>query len=864
MKQETYRRKLLPVAIAGMLLLGISSVQAQQETDRGDTETSPQEQGPQPPIDDRVVALGTRSAGRTATESPVPVDSISAEAMRDTGHTEVGRMLQSLAPSFNFSSSSISDGTDALRPATLRGLGPDQTLVLINGHRRHGSALVHVNTSVGRGTSGTDMNAIPASAIKRIEVLRDGAAAQYGSDAIAGVINIVLHDHTEGGRVYGQWGQTEKGDGTTRLASFNQGFRLFDRGFLNFTLEYRDRDRTNRAGLQGDCIFAGSCTPLPDGSFLTDDPREITFDRKSFRIGDADSEHLSAVANLAIPLSPDIELYGFATYSDRDNTSGGFYRNAGSATQNPRFMFDGTPVNGGQGLFPSGFLPLINTDIEDISGNIGVRGEMTNGWNWNVGAGWAVNTFEFFISNSLNASMVSATGTSPTEARAGDLELTQLTLDFDAYRPMSWGSIAFGASYRDDGYELNPGELLSFADFNPDVPNPAAPPGAAGIQVFPGFRPENAVDEDRDSFAVYLDAEYDQIDRLLLNAAVRFEDYSDFGSTFNAKGALAYQVADTFRLRGSISTGFRAPSLQQQFFNSTSTQFVTDPDTGESVSQERGTFRNDSAVAQALGIPKLEEETARNASVGFIVQPFADWTLTADYYNIKIDDRVVISGALGLGLDPDLDEALLSANATSAQFFLNAADTTTQGVDVVLTHLRRLFGGNFNLSVAANYTDTEIDSVVPPESLANVPGIGELVFTSQDRSILEEWQPKSRVNATGDWSRGPFSVNLALNRFGKYTVEEGGQNRQTFSAKTLVDLQFRYAFDNGLQVRLGGNNIFGTTPDRNKIGQARGGRIVDSAGNVIVDSPGVFRFSRRSAPFGFNGAFFYGALSWDF
>lgn len=856
------RMKMVPAIITSALMLGSFGLHAQQPVDQDDD--AGQQQEAEQRSEDRMVILGTRSPGRTAIESPVPVDSISAEAMQATGHTEVGRMLQALAPSFNFSSSTISDGTDALRPATLRGLGPDQTLVLVNGKRRHGSALVHVNSSVGRGTAGTDMNAIPTSAIKRIEVLRDGAAAQYGSDAIAGVINIVLHDHSDGGRLNGQWGQTEKGDGTSRLASLNHGMQLFNDGFLNFTLEYRNRDRTNRAGLQGDCIFADTCTPLGDGSFLTDDPREITFDRRSFRIGDSDSEQISSVLNLGIPLTQDLDFYTFATYSNRESQSGGFYRNAGSATQNPRFMFDGTPVNGGQGLYPNGFLPLINTDIEDFSINLGLRGKLANEWNWDLSAGYAENDFEFFISNSLNASMVSATGTSPLEARAGDLRLTQQTVDFEAFRPVSWGSIAFGASYREDGYELNPGELLSFADFNPDVQNPAAPPGAAGIQVFPGFRPENAVDEDRDSYAVYLDLEYDRIDRWLLNGAVRFEDYSDFGSTFNAKGAAAYQATDNLRLRGSISSGFRAPSLQQQFFNSTSTQFVTDPETGESVAQERGTFRNDSLVAQALGIPELQEETARNISVGFVLQPADGWTLTADYYNIKIDDRIVISGALGTGLDPDLDAALASANANSAQFFLNAADTTTQGVDLVLTHSRTLLRGALNLSLAANYTETKIDSVASPDSLANVPGIGELVFTSQDRSILEEWQPESRINLTGDWISGPFGVNLAINHFGEYTVEEAGRNRQTFGAKTLLDLQLRYVFDNGVSLRIGGNNIFGTTPDRNTIGQARGGRIVDSAGNVIVDSPGVFQFSRRSAPFGFNGAFYYAGLSWDY
>lgn len=823
------------------------------------------EEAASPDIIDEIIIVGTRSPGRTALDSPVPVDSFSMAAMGETGHVEVGRMLQALAPSFNFSSSTISDGTDALRPATLRGLGPDQTLVLVNGKRRHGSALVHVNQSVGRGTAGTDMNAIPASAIKRIEVLRDGAAAQYGSDAIAGVINIVLHDHDEGGRVHGQWGQFTAGDGANWITSYNQGFSLGAGGFLNATLEYRNRDRTNRAGLAGDCIYAGTCVTLPDGTRQTTDPREIVFPRQNFRIGDADSEQMSAVVNIGVPVTAGVDAYSFLTWSQRDNTSGGFYRNAGSATQNPRLMFDGTPVNEGRGLYPDGFLPLINTDIKDFSGNAGLRGAFGDGWTWDVGAGWAENKFEFLISNSLNASMVSATGTSPTSARAGDLRLTQSTVDADLFKNMSWGSVAFGVSYRDDSYELNPGELVSYADFNPDVADPAAPRGGAGIQVFPGFRPANQVDESRDSYAVYVDVEYDAIERWLFSGAVRFEDYSDFGSTLNAKLAASFQATEMLRLRGSASTGFRAPSLQQQFFNSTSTQFVTI--NGESVPQERGTFRNDSAVAQAIGIPALQEETAQNLSVGFVLLPADAWTVTADYYNIKIDDRIVISGAIGTGLDPALDEALASANANSAQFFLNAADTTTQGVDLVVTHARDLYGGDLSLSLAANYTDTSIDSVRPPGALANVPGIAELVFPSLDQSILEEWQPRDRVNFTGAWASGPFGITVALNRFGKYTVEEGigaSVQRQTYSAKTLVDLQLRYAFDNGVQFRVGGYNIFDTMPDRNTIGQARGGRIIDGDGSVIVDSPGVFQFSRRSAPFGFNGAHLYAGLSYDF
>ncbi len=813
-------------------------------------------------IIDEIVTIGTRTPGRTATESPVPVDVLDVEAITRTGATEVGRAIQALAPSFNFSSSTISDGTDALRPATLRGLGPDQTLVLVNGKRRHGSALVHVNTSVGRGTTGTDMNAIPLSAIKRIEVLRDGAAAQYGSDAIAGVINIVLKDADAGSEVGASFGGYSEGDGETYLASFNQGLSIASDGYLNIDVEYRDRDRTNRAGLTGVCQYTDTCTALPDGSNQTTDPREINFDRLNFRIGDADSEQLAATLNLGVPFGDDKEVYGFLTWSNRDNTSGGFYRRANQQAENPTFLFDGvTPVNGGDAFYPDGFLPLIDTEIDDLSVNGGVKGELAGGWAWDAGVGYGMNDFAFSVSNSVNASLVSATGTSPTGAFAGELSLGLLTFDFGMVKELDWGVLAWGLAYRQDSYEISPGEPVSYEDFDTINGVPLGPSdAAAGIQVFPGFSPQNAVDEDRDAASAYVDAEFNVTDALLLGGAVRFEEYSDFGNTINAKATGALDVSDTFRIRAALSTGFRAPSLQQQFFNNTSTQFVTID--GMSVAQQRGTFRNDSTVAQAIGIPRLEEETSVNASVGVVFQPGDDWTISADYYDIDIDERIVISGSIGTGLDPALDAALASANATAAQFFLNAADTSTNGVDVVVNYATEVGGGSLNLAFAGNITETEIDSVRSPESLSSIPGIQELVFTSQDRSILEEWQPEDRFSLTGDYERSAWGLTLALNRYGEYTVEDG--DRQVYGAKLLVDAQVRYAFNDSISMKVGGNNIFDETPDRNLIGQSRNGRIVDGAGNVIVDSPGVFQFSRRSAPFGFNGAYFYAGIDLAF
>ncbi len=812
---------------------------------------------------EEVITVGTRTIGRVATDSPVPVDAFNADAFDRTGATEVGRALQLLAPSFNFSSSTISDGTDALRPATLRGLGPDQTLVLVNGKRRHGSALVHVNGSVGRGTAGTDLNAIPMSAIQRIEVLRDGAAAQYGSDAIAGVINIVLKDNTEGGTLSASVGEYSEGDGENTLVSYNQGVSVGSGGFFNFGLEYRDRGPTNRAGLNGNCLYTHltPCVALGGGVNQTTEPREIAANRDNFRIGDADSQHLSATANVGIPLSDGKEFYAFATFSDRENLSGGFFREPDSAGDNPVFMWTGAPVSDGINSFiPDGFSPSINTQVDDLSINAGVTGETAGGWNWDASFGYADNEFAFTIENSINASLVSATGTSPRSAFAGELGLGLTTLDFDMVKQQDWGSLAWGVAYREDSYEIEAGQEESYRDYdaNPDGSpfNPAIN-GDAGIEVFPGFSPANAVDEDRDAVSIYVDAEYDASDRLLLGGAVRAEDYSDFGSTVNAKGSFAFNATDTVMIRGAVSTGFRAPSLQQQFFNSVSTQFQG------GVAVQIGTFRTDSALAQAIGIPRLEEETSTSVSVGLVLQPSDAWTVSLDYYDIQIDDRIVYSGDFSPGLDPVLDAALLAAGANRAKFFLNAADTGTTGFDVVANYSTALGSGDFYLSIGANVTETEIDAVNVPRSLAAIPNAADIVFPAFDRSILTEWQPEDRFSISGNYAQRNWDLNVAVNRFGEYAVLDGG-NRQVFGAKTLLDAQFRYHVNENVTLKIGGNNITDEVPDQNTVGQSRTGNIVDGAGSTVVNTPGVFVFSRRSAPFGINGAYYYVGADFSF
>ena len=823
---------------------------------------------------DAVVVVGTRSIGRRALQAPVPIEVVNREQLSLTGQSETGRVLQMLVPSFNFSSSTISDGTDALRPATLRGLGPDQTLVLVNGKRRHKSALLHVNTSVGRGTAGTDFNSIPSAAIERIEVLRDGAAAQYGSDAIAGVINIVLKDDVDTGNADIYWGQAYEGDGDTWNGNANYGMKVGESGFLNLTAEWRDRYRTNRAGLTGerqyDWVDVDQDRPADkiletenDDGTVSEKPvwfdsREYTFERQNFRIGDADSSQKVGFYNFGLPLAAGLELYSFGGHSSRQNNSAGFYRRANQASR--------TVTE----IYPDGFLPEINTDIGDTSLALGMAWthESTD-LNVDVSVNHGLNTFNFFISNSLNASYGPS---SPTAADAGGFKLSQTAFNLDVAYPLNYQSslinLAGGVEFRREGYGIHAGEPLSWINAGLGVDG-----AAGGIQVFPGFRPDNELDENRTNIAGYADFESYLSGQpgagLLVGAAVRGEQYSDFGTTVTGKATARYDLTKQVAVRAAGSTGFRAPSLQQLYFNNISTQFKVDADDidkdgniDELIALEVGTFRNDSDAAQALGIPELEEETAFNVSGGFVLKPLEKMWFTVDGFLIQIDDRIVLSGSFSADKIP----ALVAAGASSAQVFTNVAQTRTQGVDVAAGYLHAFDNESLlNLKVALTWADTEvIGDVDAPEILI---GLEDTLFPSQERSMIEEWQPNTRINLSADYIVGDLTIGGALRYFGSYTVQEGSGDdpaRQTYGGKWITDIQSNYQLNEGLSLTIGANNLFDQMPDLNEIGQSRAGTLTDSTGNVIVDSPGVFTYSRRSAPFGFNGGLYYAKLSYRF
>ena len=877
----------LSILLVGLLCAGVAA--DQHESEPADEPIQLQELV--------VVGVGTRVEGRSVTDSPVPVDVVTEQEIIDTGHSEVGRIIQALIPSFNFSSSTISDGTDSVRPATLRGLGPDQVLVLVNGKRRHGSALIHVNTSVGRGTAGTDLNAIPVSAIKRIEVLRDGASAQYGSDAIAGVINIVLKDSYDGA-LHTSVGQTYESDGTRFTARLNKGFQIGEDGVLHAALEFSSRGRTNRAGLSGNIHYAdsiycklGECTdsqldPMQraslqemfadDVNVLLMDPndQERNFDRREFRTGDADLDQFGSAFNYSNPIDGlGVEVYVFGDYSRAKNESGGFYRPSRQAFYAPPRNLDGS-------IYPHGFLPLFENTVTDYSVGGGIVHEFESSLKADLAVVHGGNSFDFRIKDSHNASWVncalkavggdaiskkcsefgdtfSVSGT-PTSADAGGLRLNLTTVNLDFTLPLQdTVHLAWGVEYRLDHYQIEAGEEYSYEDYD------GVGVGAAGgIQVFPGFRPSNEVDETRNAFSLYVDTEIYVSETFLISPAVRYEQYSDFGSTFNGKVATKLDLSSEFALRGSVSTGFRAPSMQQLYFNNISTQFRDEG--GEQIAFEVGTFRNDSAIARAIGIPELDAETSVTGSVGFVYQPMPEFTLTTDFYHIDVSDRIIFSNQIEAntaGIPLSVQKAINDAGGDKGQFFMNAADTRTQGVDIVATwDVPFVLTGDLGLKLLATVSETEITSI-------NLPaGLPDALFTEQDRSIVEEWQPSYRLTLSGLYRLNSLSAALALHGYGPYTVLEGtgaNERRQTYDAKYLTDLRLGYNLGFGT-LSIGANNLFNVTPEKNEIGQSRGGTIIDPMGNIIVDSPGVFQYSRRSAPFGFNGGFYYVAFDVDF
>lgn len=798
---------------------------------------------------EEVVVVGSRSAeGRTALETPVAVDVFGIDELSKTGRLELNQALAATVPSFNFNQTAINDGTDIVRPATLRGLAPDQVLVLLNGKRRHSSALVNINGSVGRGSAAVDLNAIPATAIEAVEVLRDGAAAQYGSDAIAGVINVRLKKNASGGGVNAFFGkyntdvdvaERSASDGDTLSVGFWQGFNLGGDGFLTLAAEYKDREPSNRAGLDPRQQYP----ELADGS---PDPREATFDRLNHRYGNGNAEDINVFINAGIPLSDTTELYGFAGYQDREADSPGFYRRAGDATRG----FRSTPRNLTE-IYPDGFLPVINGDVSDFSLGGGVRGEWGS-WNYDASLVHGTNELDYTVRSTLNASLGP---NSQTEFDAGGLEYDQTLLNLDITQTFDdlmpgQTTLSFGAEYRDEGFGIREGEPNSYiqggyrgvlgVNFTAEQDPEGDGVGfAAGSQVFGGFTPQSAVNASRDSFSLYADVEWQPIDQFLLGVAVRFEDYSDFGSETIGKVTARYDFNQQFALRGAVSTGFRAPSLQQQFFTATSTNFI------DGVPFEIGTFPASSAPARALGGEDLGAETSDNLSLGFVWRPSDNFYLTADAYRIDIDDQIFLSENLGGGA---VNDALTSAGVNGVQrvrFFQNGLKTETSGFDLVARYdMDTRDWGAFSATAGFNYSDTEV-TFVPTNRV-----VPDLTLFSRDRTLtVEESAPETKLVLSLNWALSKMDFNTRVTRYGDVLDPSNNpDNDFTLDAETIVDFSFNYPIGDRFDVGIGMDNVFDEYPTATPSNQSFNG---------------IFPYSSRS-PFGFAGRFWYlrGSVNW--
>ncbi|PCH72817.1 MAG: TonB-dependent receptor [Flavobacteriaceae bacterium] len=743
--------------------------------------------------------VGSRNKKRTITKTTVPVDIIDVDDIsKKTGMIELNRILQFSVPSFNANKQSGSDGSDHIIPATLRGLGPDQTLVLINGKRRHQSSLINVYGTRGRGNTGTDLNAIPTSAIKRIEVLRDGASAQYGSDAIAGVINIVLKDHTgefTGNITTGISKATppnryniatgDKLDGLTLQANANFGIKLKENGFANFTLDISSIDFTKRA-------------------------IDLSLYKEVFRekFGDAATKNVALFGNIETPISENTKIYLFGGVNKRDSEAYAWTRHADDLKRNV------------PSIYPNGYNPIIGTDITDVSASLGVKTHVW-GWNLDVNTTFGQNEFVYHVKNTLNASLQEA---SPTKFDAGSHHFRQIigSIDLTKHysRILSGLNIAIGTEYRLENFQIHAGEEKSYKNYNTDY--------AGSSQGFPGFHLINEIDESRSNVAVYIDGELNFSKKSTGAVAVRYENYDDFGSTVTVKIAGRQEINQHLAMRGSISTGFRAPSLAQRFYNT----IITDYQAG--VASETIIANNESGLAEAFGIDKLREEKANNYSTG-ITYSNENFNATIDAYFVNIKDRVTLSGGF--------DASDLILGIKHAQFFSNTLDTKTIGLDIVLSYKIQTGNSIFFMDLIGNINKMKLGDVKVSERLK---GQEEMFFGAREKYFLLASAPDNKFSANFTLVGNKLTSNIRLTRFGQVELLDWQDNVDTYIAKFTTDISFGIPINDHIKFSIGSNNFFNTYPKAQNPNYTEAGGLWDSV------------------QMGYTGAFYYTRLGFKF
>lgn len=746
--------------------------------------------------------VGSRSGTRDALEAEVPIDVITSAQLQASGHAELGAVLAKLVPGFNFPSPSIADGTDHAPPFTLRGLNPDQVLVLVNGKRLHQSALLNMNGTIGRGSSGVDINTIPLRAVERVEVLRDGAAAQYGSDAIAGIVNIILKGYGHESSATASYGRTTHGDGDVPQGDLFLSRPLSGDGFVNLTAELRDRGATNRAG-----------PDARDGN------------RINTHFGDADTQDRLLALNAEIPRG-DTVLYLHGTYDHRSSSAGAFFR----------LPADERNI---AAIYPDGFLPNIAPKILDFSATAGAKGILDSGMKWDLSYTHGYNDFHFYVNNSLNRSLGAA---SPTSFDSGATRYAQDVVNLDLAKKIGRHNLAGGFEYRTEHYQIIKGDESSY------VLGPFAEwyPGAQG---FGGFMPQNEVSVGRRNLAGYLDLKYALSERMTIDTAARAEKYSDFGSTLDGKLALRFRPTADVLLRASASSGFRAPSLTQANF--TSTAMVRD---GNSILQY-GTYAVDSPVARALGATDLKPEKSRHFTTGLVFQPSSAFTVSGDYFITDIDDRIMATSYISASnlatLSQQATDILRQNGVDGAVYFTNAIGTRTHGYDLRLDYKRDLSGGA-KLKIAAAYhrSTTSITHVNQAPSILGVD-MTDLVLDPFTRVTIEGGQPMDAIKLWTKYETRAFDIVFNINRFGSFS-STNGSDKVTFGAKWTVDAELAVRPRKDVTIAVGGENLFGAMPDE-----------WGPTGDDVIGSGKIIKYSQY-APFGYNGAYYYLRLGVNF
>ena len=771
-----------------------------------------------------VAVVGSRFTPRTVITSPVPIDNLSIRDLKSTGQVSVEAMMTYKLPSYNSQQQTISDATAHFDPADLRGLGPSRTLVLVNGKRKNASALVYINDTPGKGEVGVDMKSIPAAAIERIEVLRDGASAQYGSDAIAGVINIILKDDVDYTTVNFRAGATTEGDGFNQGFDASTGIRVGSNGFLNLSASFHDQEETYRAGEPGGdglfgVVFGSDAILNGTDPWLVDNPD------MGMHVGMPNMTTNDVSYNFGYNLDGKNKFYSFGSLTTRKSLSYALYRA-------PYWIPDANYIFHDSTETYEGFQPTFESDVIDNNFTAGVTGDKS-GWNYDLSASFGSNAVDYKVDNSQNLDMGAE---SPTTFNPGGYEFSHSVTNFDLSKSLGMITLGLGSEFRFENFVALAGEEASYY--------------GGGVQSFPGIQPQNAVDVNRQNFGFYVDLGADVTEDLYLGMAARSEEYSDFGNSFTWKGAGRFKAMDDrLSVRASMSTGFRAPSLHQIYMSNIQTLI-----SGGTVSNQ-GTFNNHSPVIRSLGVDKLKEENATNSTFGVAFKPMDGLYLSLDVYNVAVDDRIVYSSAIASDDTTSAVGAILNDyNVTSIKFFTNAVSSTTSGIDFVASYSGLELGpGSLDLSIGFNTNSTELgDKITTPKPISDS---GADIFDRKEQGRLISARPGNKFILGLDYSMGNLTIGLNNTQFGEVTWQHGSDESkdQTFSAKLINDLNVNYQLNDNLSLNLAVNNLANAYPD-----------VIDTKGDFVTDLGGRFEYPWEVNQFGFMGTNILGTVSYSF